>query len=375
MSKFNYQRFEAHVLTLTPLHIGTGRELMQDYDYAVHNGQTWRLNETALLEAQNADDPAVLKRLMEIPPAQLLRRPEDFKAGSPYFRYFIRGAPRSQKAGSILREQIKTVDDRPYLPGSSLKGALRTALAWHGWAALNLRPDQRLIERGRFAARTLEKKIFGLEPNYDLLRALQVGDSDSLAPDCLMLANVAVWPAGRKSIPVEVEAVKRETRFRLPVKVDGQLFSDWARENRRDFRLGGARDWLEKLAALVRAHQAERIRALRRWHEERAGGTDIVTFYRDLEKLALKDNQFVLQLGWGGGWDSKTFGLRLSADAKFMDWLIREHRLSRARNRKSGDPFPATRRAAMRRLSGPGGQVQETPALPMGWVLVELKEA
>ncbi|MCS6910950.1 MAG: type III-A CRISPR-associated RAMP protein Csm5, partial [Anaerolineales bacterium] len=119
MGKFNYQLFEARVLTLTPLHIGTGRELMQDYDYAVHNGQTWRLNESALLDAQNADDPAVMKRLMEVPPAQLLKKPDDFRADSKYFRYIIKGAPRSQQAGSILREQIKTGNDRPYLPGSS----------------------------------------------------------------------------------------------------------------------------------------------------------------------------------------------------------------------------------------------------------------
>ncbi len=372
MSEFNYQCLEARVLTLTPLHIGTGRELMQDYDYVVHDGRTWRLNESALLEAQNADDPAMIKRLMEVPPAQLLKKPDDFRAEKGYFRYIIKGVPRSQKAGSLLREQIKTVHDRPYLPGSSLKGALRTALAWHGWAALGLRPDQRLIERGKFAARTLEKKIFGPEPNYDLLRALQVGDSEALAPDCLMLVNVGVWPAGRRSIPVEVEAVRRETRFRLPIKFDWQLFSDWARANRRDFRLGGAREWLESLVAQVRAHQAERIRTLRQWHEARASGAEIVTFYRDLERLALKDQQFVVQLGWGGGWDSKTFGSRLSADAGFMEWLIREYRLSRARQRQSGNPFPATRRAAMRRQSGPGGQAQETPALPLGWVLVEL---
>ncbi len=374
MTDYDYTPFEARVTALSPLHIGTGRELMQDYDYAVRHGQTWRLNETALLDAQDADDPALVERLARTPPAQLLK-PDDFKPDSPFFRYFIKGQPRSQRPGSILREQIKTVDDRPYLPASSLKGALRTALGWHGWQALGLRPDRRLIDerRPRFAAHHYEQKIFGPEPNYDLLRALQIGDSEPLAPDCLMLANVKVLMARGEGSPIEVEAIRPETRFRLPLKVDTRLFSDWARA-RKDFRLGGAREWLESLAAIAHAHAQERVKTQRAWYEQRPDATLPAGFYRDLDKLALKDYQFVIQLGWGGGWDSKTFGTRLGADGKFMDWLISTFRMARGQ-RQPGDPFPKSRRAVMRRQSGNGDQTIETPAAPLGWVLVELKSA
>ena len=130
----DYSLYTLKVTTITPLHIGSGEELLNEYDFAVYNGQTWRINEAALLEAQNADDPRLAERLARTPPAQLLDKPTDFRPGSPCFRYVVKGVPRSALAGAQVREQLKDTFDRPYLPGSSLKGALRTALAWHAWA-------------------------------------------------------------------------------------------------------------------------------------------------------------------------------------------------------------------------------------------------
>ncbi|MBN2006221.1 MAG: type III-A CRISPR-associated RAMP protein Csm5, partial [Anaerolineae bacterium] len=122
----DYISYKATVTVLSPLHIGSGRDLLNDYDYAIHNKQTWRINENAWLDAQDTDDPALMAQLEQIPPAQLLA-PQDFQPDSPFFRYVIRGTPRAKGEGAQVREQIKDVYDRPYVPGTSLKGALRTA--------------------------------------------------------------------------------------------------------------------------------------------------------------------------------------------------------------------------------------------------------
>lgn len=376
MDKFDYLTYEAKVTTLSPLHIGTGRELMQDYDYAVHGGKTWRLDETAFLEAQRVEDPAVMRQLMSVPPAQLLK-PQDFEADGEYFRYAIKGTPRSQQPGSILREQIKTLDDRPYLPGSSFKGALRTALAWQGWEEKKLKPDRTKIDerRPKFAARDYEHALFGNGPNHDLFRALLIGDSEPLTPDRLMLINVRVLTSKGigKDIPIEVEAIRSETIFTLPMKIDTRLFSEWARQ-RKDFRLGGNKDWLLNMAAILRTHALDRIRKQLSWFGKRMDASLIADFYARLEKISFADNQFVVQLGWGGGWDSKTLGSRLQSDAKFFDWLVVQPKLGMLRgkareNRKPGAPFPSTRRVAMKR----GSEKEEMPAASIGWVLVELE--
>lgn len=375
MNQRDYLLYNVQVTTLTPLHIGSGRELLHEYDYAIQNKSTWRFNEDAILEAQDVSDPRLAAHLATTPPARLLQ-PQDYQIGSPYFRYVIRGTPRSTAEGAQLREQLKNAQDQPYLPGSSLKGALRTILAWHAWKARQMQPDRRLLDekRPKFAAQKIERTLFGSDPNHDLLRALQVSDSQPVDPDRLMLINAKVLTARGEGSPIEVEALRPETVFNLTLKLDLVLFSQWAaRAEDGRFRLGGARQWLESLPELARAHALDRIQTQLQWYRARPGSNTIANFYADLQKLDLQPNQFILQLGWGGGWDSKTLGSRLSADPVFFDWIVENYRLSRGR-RQRGDPFPKSRRAVMRVAQDAQGRRFESPAAPLGWVLVEMKQ-
>ncbi len=372
MNQDDYQIYRLQVTTLTPLHIGTGCELLNEYDYAIHAGYTWRINERSLLEAQDVEDPSLASLLARKPPVQLLE-PADFKPDSPFFRYVIRGTPRSTGEGAQLREQLKDVGDHPYLPGSSLKGALRTSLAWYGWQARQLQPDRRMLDerRAKFAARSYEQELFGRDPNHDLLRALQVSDSNPLGTEALMLINAKVLTDRGQGSPIEVEAIRPETRFTLTMKLDSQLFSKWASNAEGGkFRLGGSRTWLDKLVNITRAHTLERVRNLRQWFDQRHIN-NIADFYANLERMKLSEGQFVIQLGWGGGWDSKTFGVdRLTP--KFVDWVVMNYRLARGK-RQPGDPFPKSRRVAMRVMRNEQGRISETPGVPLGWVLVEVK--
>ncbi len=175
----DYKLYDLNITTLTPLHIGTGRELLHEYDYAIHDKKTWVINQAALLNAQKGvDDPRIAERLATIPPAQLLRN-EDFVIGNRLFRYVLKGQPRSSGEGIQVREQFKGVFDQIYLPGSGLKGALRTVIGWHAWKELGLEPDPaKLRPRREWAGAGYEQLIFGRDPNNDSMRALQVSDSD-----------------------------------------------------------------------------------------------------------------------------------------------------------------------------------------------------
>lgn len=367
----DYTVYDVTVSTLTPLHIGSGVDLLHQYDYAVHQGRTWRIDEYALLDAQNVDDPALVEQLARTPPAQLLQ-PGDYRDGSPFFRYVIAGTPRSAAEGAQVREQIKDSFDRPYLPGSSLKGALRTALGWHIWGLRRLRPDaSRLQRRRQWAASAYEKALFGRDPNHDLLRALHVSDSEPLAADRLMIANVRVQDrGGNLKAPIEAEAVRPDVAFRLTIKLDRALFSDWA--SRAELPAEGAK-WLGNLPRVMQAHTATRVRSDLAWFRAVQSNTPIVQFYQQLEGAKLGPNRFLVQLGWGAGWESKTFGVRLQEDRAFMERILADYRLARGR-RREGDPFPKTRRVTVSFRRGPDGRIHEQPEPPLGWCLVEMKE-
>ncbi|MBW7886400.1 MAG: type III-A CRISPR-associated RAMP protein Csm5, partial [Caldilineaceae bacterium] len=129
----DYALFDVTLTAITPLHIGNGNELLNEHDYAIHNNQTWRINEMALLDAvQGVDDLALAEQLARSKPQELLK-PEQYSPNSSLFRYVLDGAPRSKEPGAQLNEQLKDVFDHPYIPGTTLKGAIRTALAWHLW--------------------------------------------------------------------------------------------------------------------------------------------------------------------------------------------------------------------------------------------------
>ncbi len=372
----DYTLYNVKVTVLSPLHIGSGRDLLNEYDYAIYQGQTWRINEDTLLEAQNVDDPAVADRLAQTPPAQLLRQPDDFRPDSRFFRYVIKGTPRATGTGAQVREQLKDVYDRPYLPGTTLKGALRTALGWLAWEKRGLRPDRTKLGRDRrFAAQQYEHELFGRDPNHDLLRALHVGDSAPVGADRLMIVNARVLNRGGKpASPIELEALRPDTVFELTLKIDTVLFSSWAQAH--GLKLPGAA-LLRELPGVVQAHTAQRLAREAEWFARIPGADKVANYCRQLRDTRLPPSAFFIQIGWGTGWEGKTFGSRLQADSNFMETIVRHPKeggygLARGQ-RKPGDPFPKSRRVLVQVQRGPDGRTIETPHSPLGWVLVELK--
>lgn len=373
----DYRLYQVKVSVLTPLHIGSGRDLLHEYDYAIAKGHTWRINEDTLLMGQDLDNPDLADQLAEIPPAQLLDPSRDFRLDNPFFRYVIKGTPRSKAQGAQVREQLKDAYDRPYLPGSSLKGALRTAIAWIAWGKLGLRPERAKLRRQRqFAAQWYEQEIFsnehsGKAPNKDTLRALQVGDSTPVGAERLMIVNVRVMNrGGTLGSPIEIEALRPDTVLQLSIKLDLALFSEWAK--RHGVHLQGS-SVLKNLPEVLQQYTSARLAQEVNWLNTVPGAEKIATFYRDMQKAQLGDAAFVMQLGWGTGWGNKTFGNHLQEEQRFMEALIDDYRLARGK-RKSGDPFPKSRRVLVQVRRSQDGQTQEIPLYPLGWVLVEMKE-
>ena len=79
------------------------------------------------------------------------------------------------------------------------------------------------------------------------------------------------------------------------------------------------------------------------------------------------EREFILQLGWGGGWDSKTLGELLTADADRFAQIIQRYKKQMLRQGTfhPGDRYPKSRRVVMR---------GEKPFMPLGWVKVHMEQ-
>ncbi|MBM3190565.1 MAG: type III-A CRISPR-associated RAMP protein Csm5, partial [Chloroflexi bacterium] len=285
------------------------------------------------------------------------------------FRYVLSGSPSTSSEGASVHEQIKDAYDRPYLPGSSLKGALRTVLFWglgtEVWRQLDL---HRLELSRSWASRSWERDVFGRNPNYDWLRALQVADSQPLASTeaKLTLRTVRIYHGQEREShvgPVTVETVDPGAAFELDIAVDEYGFQGHAA---RELGWEGQREWLSRLTEMARGHARERL--AREIAFFQPGPAAVFQFYqeRQAQLQALGENELVLQLGWGAGWESKTLGSGiLGEDAEAFETLIRRYRMTQERGRRPGDPFPTTRALA---LSASG-----EPTAPLGWVRIRLE--
>jgi len=368
-----HTRIAVTVELLSPLHIGTGTELLLDYDIVPHGEHTYRVDEealleSALLEAEGIGAQEVNRVLLGRPAVELLEESDFSDPQGKLFRYVLEG--RSSKAEGRVSEQIKDVHDRLYLPGSSLKGALRTVLAWGLYAHQKRQPDLgRLGPRARYAAQPLERDLFGRDPNRDWLRALHVEDSQALEADSrLALHTVRVYPTETRDSPglnIDVEAVKQGTVFHTAITVDEYGFG---REEARQLGWQGKRQWIERLPILAREHARQRLLTEAEYFKAKDGPVGALRFYDGLINLwsALSGNELIVQIGWGAGWESKTLGSGLlRQDDRAFERLLSQYRMTKERGRQPGDPFPKSRHLVLDRRG--------RPAEPLGWVRVRLE--
>jgi len=360
-----HQTYTLTVTTLAPLHIGTGRTLLNGFDFVTYRGRTWIIDDEALAAMIYDKEDGDITDMASGRPADELLTDADYEETAPWVRYILRGEPRSERRGAVVQEQIKDPWDRPYIPGSSLKGALRTALFYVGYDPGNSSVAidvQRLDRRGQFAAQRTEQAILGSDPNHDLLRALQVSDSTADDQRQLQLLNVAVATRETASgAPIELEAIRKDVTFTMRLTLDGYLLQEAIRK-----KLNFDEDmstFLKHLPDVVKEFTRRRLLADSkrprgpRWRNQIQG---IKHTY-----AALAENEFLLQLGWGGGWDSKTLGDHLTKDEALFSALDRTYRLTR--RGEVGDRFPKSRRVIVRR------EDPREPLGTLGWIKVKME--
>ncbi len=263
----------------------------------------------------------------------------------------------------------------PYIPGSSLKGALRTVLAERMFADRKsaLTVADMLDSRGRaderWADDNREREMFGRDQNRDLMRSLLVGDSQvaERPPVLEVTGTFSVNSQGRSQLKqgyfVALEAVGPGVKMSGEMSLDLYLSGSDVRE-----RLGFSKDaeWMGDIARHCNDHAQALIEEETAFYKE-YGPSQLQTFYSNLRNRlgVLREGECLLQMSWGTGWMAKTLGPKLAKEEVFPE--IRRM-FGRTMNRRPGATFPKTRRLVV------GGRDHREPIAPMGWVLLSLEE-
>ncbi len=307
---------KANILTLTPVHIGSGIEIQPDFEYIYFEKQ----NLVAVLDYKKVLDILGEENLPQWvsciqnkkPLLQLLEtrkkklKPEDIS------QHLI-------KANNTLNKPIRThlrskVNNCSILPGSSIKGALRTALFSHlalnnhRWLKdiRNLR--QKRNNRFYWKGENLEKKFFGRSPNYDIFRLLRPGDFHFGLPTSACIIRCVNKYKNEFKIKNEltqvVETIPDGVSADAYWSVNKALLSNGSNifnENVKYF------EDVNQLFKVVNSHTKRLVEdEIDFWSNSANYPTCIEDYVDEMQKIdtyisEVKDGECVLRLGWGSG--------------------------------------------------------------------------
>lgn len=438
------------VTCLSPVHIGTGTQFGK-CDGLYHD-RRWHLIDLDKMLRHGGDTRALATAMSDrnFTWAAWLRNrgmaPAEVTA-------YVLPCPQDPE-DTPVREALKDVHRRPYLPGTSVKGAIRTAVMWqllnshapyrtfaaqyltlclrardlfqqieqrHAfdkanvhrevlaqtcdlsddearslqqtlYRILNVREErlaeqrrsfqQRLERLGRsreWLGQHVEREVFGRDPNHDLMRAVQVSDSAPVGIGRLAVGLVWTYTlrSGRLVEKREqdgeyktfVEWLTADTTLQLTIRIDDFLFT---RTADRDLHFCGMKEQAVRQLARVCNEYARTVIAAEKEFYEKYDLSVLGDFYVGLERTlgGLPDGAFLLDIGWGGGWEVKTVGdlIHMMLGEEDCKRLRQQYRLGenpKTRQIHWDAPFPHTRRIAYE-----GG----APVGPLGWIQLIPKE-
>ncbi len=377
MSKLNTIRssYQCTLKNLTPVHIGSGELLKTKFDFFSDKGKIRVINQTKMfqqVEALGAEKIGEFTQAVEDQETDdWLKKTKDIdlKAITSYST----SLPDPKRPPREIREQIKDGFGNPLIAGSSLKGAFRTAIIkrlskTEGGKVVadflnNISKNFIKTPTPKFADQTICKHLLGKEPKINLLRTLSVGDFsfsikdiDLQKVDVVRLINKAKV---EQKFSIYVEKI-RENAF-----ADGQVSFDefLAGKDRErhcfDFNAVLSLEWLIEA---IRDLTEETINMELSFFKDKTGihVIHLREFYKNLqgELKKLADNEVIIHLGWGIGWQGMT-GQLLSNDDLTANHSELRKKLKLAHDPKYlGFPFPKSRRLS----------VNKETVQPMGWV-------
>jgi CRISPR-associated protein Csm5 len=408
------------VRVVTPLHVGLGEDIRTfEYFYDKKEGKLIVFDLERLLENQGLDEKIIEEFISQMGGTRFnifnflnskkvpLKDMELYRVTCPV-----------QPKGNV-RAAIKHLSTHPYLPGTTLKGAIRTAVLWKllkdqpdeqdfAWKylepialarqvtkkktshlqalkdVLNIDEDEakkvlkelynlfgkRLSTPDKTQlAQKIERrpKLLGPDTYLDVMRSLHVYDSFPLDPSQLKVYQVEVYERvdktfqlvqrGNRPILLFIEAFPPETILSINIKFDKFLFSEKAES---ELSFGDRRanvDPDQQLLSICNQFSKELLGKEADFYSKGNGKFKEIANWC-LEKAKEVENlkgECLLPIGWGTGWFGKTFG-RLIQEKK-SDLFIS---LAKAYDLGKGNRlnFPISRKIVM----------ESGRYLPMGWV-------
>lgn len=240
-------------------------------------------------------------------------------------------------SNDTLKEHIHNGLGLPYIPGSSIKGAIRTAIL--ATLSEKISNKESKIKTGKIdrngnpylSALKIEKELFGSDPNTDIFRFIQVGDAyfEKDSEIAIRVVNLNIRQGNNlqdntMSQLVEALGIEIESSFQLKIATD---YYNWVKTKLSGLgELSAEIDNIQNLFLLINNHTQKLVEfELEYWKEIDKTGAE--NFVENMEKILIeiesckKGKECVLRIGHASGWRFITGGWTENLD-NFTDVVI-----------------------------------------------------
>lgn len=366
------EKIPCSIEVLTPVHIGSGVKLAEGIDFIKTNYSVHIVSQSELIEylAHNPDE--MDRFIAGNYKLSSLRRIPDGK------RYNI-----SIGRTSEIYEFEKNGNGKPYIPGSSLKGAIRTILLKKRFDELNPDEQDNLLRRvtnnrKEWASEPIVKELLGDSSNENLMRVLEIFDTefDELELEKILILSLTnengtsygwkqLWNKQNTPNPEQASQIIAET---LPVGAKGYfsislnnfLFSNPLAKSTLNFNEKALKSF-EDLIASINEYSKEKLLNEKVFFEKLTSPIKLNLLINEIDNLLkkienLSKDEFIIRISWGSGWKGMTGDY---LDETWLNNFRRKYQLGK----RDFPIFPKTRRIIFE---------DDEPRYLSGWIKVKL---
>lgn len=394
------EKIPCSIEILSPVHVGSGVKLSEGIDF-IKNSETIHIVPQAELMQYLEDNPDELERFIK--GGYKLKSLSKIPVGRVY--------NISMGWSSEILQFERNGFGKPYIPGSSIKGAIRTILLKKIFDDLSLSEKNELLSliennRKEWASEPILKKIFGETSNQNLMRVLEIFD---VPFDELELSKVLVltltsesgtsygWkkmgrdPKTKKPFPAQknpnyatsifVETLPIGTKSYFSISLSNFLMSNPVAKNELGFNNPTLQN-IGNLVSIINIYSKQKLEEEKIFFSNLTEPRKLNFLINEIDLLldqlnnllnnSSKNsvNEFIMRISWGSGWKCMTgdFIDELVKDEETNEKWIRYFRekYNRPKNSfgKENFPiFPKTRKVVFE---------ENEPKYLTGWVKVKL---
>lgn len=383
------------IVPYSPLFVGSGNKLKTGLDFFCSHNKTFLFDHKKIygqfLEHLDELDKAVMDSAL---PDFITRKglnPNDF----------VKKVIAGDVKGTELLEPLTDGFVNPIIPGSSIKGSLRTAIFVDRFLkkGYSLSDYEGKIAGKKVSSQNLEEDLLttynrskkGSSPNYDIGRVIRVGDATFRLENLEVFNSVVAnetnegfqWKKlGRGQHNEKVSLSEATYLSMAAISYDEVTTSPVPFSISLDMQALESIEWREELNFKTIAKACNQVSSkivqhdldyLKEAQSHLPGLETVIGEYEDLlddVKYCMKENEagrkisWIQRIGWGSGWLSMTGAHAYESAANRIEYIEALKRKAPYMFRKTGRfEYPKTRKIVL--------DIAGKPATGMGWVLVQ----